>query len=189
MICLVFQAHSDWQEIYIVSPVYFIFVIKLLVVGQSQYIDNIHGKLLVKFVIIIIISLAKYLVCSITNTTQTRTPAFWDTPAAPWLPILVIHIRSQVKQDKVKVTNLKENAKILNFKIWQETLHATHLLKLLCKMYNYEMDPTRTVGFTERTYDAGPTRDGRTDRWPDGVKPIYHNNFVVRGGTITQHLV
>ena len=27
----------------------------------------------------------------------TRTPAFWDTPAALWLPIQVIHIRSQVK--------------------------------------------------------------------------------------------
>ena len=27
----------------------------------------------------------------------TRTPAFWDTPAAPWLTILVIHIKSQVK--------------------------------------------------------------------------------------------
>ena len=27
----------------------------------------------------------------------TWTPAFWDTPIAPWLPILVIHIRSQVK--------------------------------------------------------------------------------------------
>ena len=29
-------------------------------------------------------------------------------------------------------------------------------------MYEYEMDPTRTVGATERTRDAGRT-DGRTD--------------------------
>ena len=31
-------------------------------------------------------------------------------------------------------------------------------------MYKYEMDPTRTVGATEQTRDAGRT---------DGVKPIY----------------
>ena len=44
-------------------------------------------------------------------------------------------------------------------------------------MYKYEMDPTRTVGATEQTRDAG-----RTDRQTDGVKPIYPpNNFVVQG--------
>ena len=37
----------------------------------------------------------------------------------------------------------------------QETVHATHLLKLLGKMNKYEMDPTRTVAATERTCDAG----------------------------------
>ena len=57
-----------------------------------------------------------------------------------------------------------------------ETLHATHLLKLLDKMYKYEIDPTKTVGATERTRDAG-WMDGQTD----GVKPVYPppNNFVV----------
>ena len=55
--------------------------------------------------------------------------------------------------------------------ILQETSHATHLLKLLDKMHKYEMDPTKTVGATERTQDAGRT---------DGVKPVYSpNNFVV----------
>ena len=54
-----------------------------------------------------------------------------------------------------------------NFEILQETLHATHLLKLLDKMYKYEMDLTRTVGATERTRDAGRT-DGRTDGQTDG---------------------
>ena len=43
-----------------------------------------------------------------------------------------------------------------------ETLHATHLMKLLDKMYKYEMDPTRTVGATKRTRDAGQT-DGGTE--------------------------
>ena len=36
-------------------------------------------------------------------------------------------------------------------------------MKFLYKMYKYEMDPTRTVEATERTQDAGRTRDGRTD--------------------------
>ena len=59
-------------------------------------------------------------------------------------------------------------AKNSNFEILQETLHATHLLKLLDKIHKYEMDPTRTVGTTERTQDAGRT-DGQTDRQTDGL--------------------
>ena len=46
------------------------------------------------------------------------------SPAAPWLPILVIHIRSQVKKDKVKVTNLKK-IKILIFEFCK-TLYTWH---------------------------------------------------------------
>ena len=48
-------------------------------------------------------------------------------------------------------------------------------------MYEYEMNPTRTVGATERTRDAG-----RTDRWTDGrtngVKPIYSPTTSLCGG-------
>ena len=46
--------------------------------------------------------------------------------------------------------------------ILQENLYVTHPLQLLDKMYKYEMDPTRTVGHTERTLDVG-RMDGRTD--------------------------
>ena len=67
-------------------------------------------------------------------------------------------------------------AKYSNFEILQETLHATHLLILLDKMYKYEMDPTRTVSATERARDAGLT-DGRMD----GVKPIYPQQFNCAG--------
>ena len=99
-------------------------------------------------------------------------------PAASWLPILVIHIRSQVKTRQSESYKLKKIAKNCNFEILQEPLYATHLLKLLGKMYKYEMDPARTVGATERTCDAGWTRDGcgtdgRTNRQTDRVKPIY----------------
>ena len=43
----------------------------------------------------------------------------------------------------------------MNFLILQEILQATHLLKLPNNMHKYEMDPTRPVGATERTRDAG----------------------------------
>ena len=80
---------------------------------------------------------------------------------------------------KSKLQILKNSIK--NIQILRETLHATHLLKLFDKMCKYEMDPSRTVGATERTQDAG-RMDRRTDGRTDGVKPIYPpNNFVVRG--------
>ena len=60
---------------------------------------------------------------------------------------------------------------------------------LLDKMYKYEMDPTRTVGATERTRDTGQTdrhtdgqTEGRTDGWSETNIPP--NNFVVWGGEI-----
>ena len=60
----------------------------------------------------------------------------------------------------VKVTDLKKLPKNSNFVILQKVFNATHILKLLDKMYKYEMDPIRTVGATEWTWDAG-RMDGR----------------------------
>ena len=66
-------------------------------------------------------------------------------------------------QNKTKSKlQILRNCKNSNCDILREALHATHLLKLLDKVYKYEMDPTRTVGATERTRDAGRT-DGQTD--------------------------
>ena len=56
-------------------------------------------------------------------------------------------------------------------------------------MYEYGMDPTRTVGATERTRDAGRAggqADRRTDGRMDGrietnIPSQAPNNFVVRG--------
>ena len=71
-------------------------------------------------------------------------------------------------------------AKNSNFEILTESLHATHLLKLLDKMYKYEMDPTRNVGATEQTRDAGWT-DGQTDRRTDGQSET-NNKLRCSGG-------
>ena len=98
------------------------------------------------------------------STRTTRPPAL--RYPTPWLHILLIHIRSQIKTSQSQSYTFINTAK--KFQILQETLHATHLLKLLDKMYKYEMGPTRTVGATERTRDAG-----RTDERTDGVKAIY----------------
>ena len=51
------------------------------------------------------------------STRTTRTPVLWDTPAAPWLPILVIHIRSWVKTRQSQSYKLKKTAKNANFEI------------------------------------------------------------------------
>ena len=62
----------------------------------------------------------------LTITTTTRTPAFWDTPTAPWLPILVIHIRSQVKTRQSQSYKLKKKKpKIQIFKFCQK-FHKRH---------------------------------------------------------------
>ena len=46
-------------------------------------------------------------------------PVFWDSPPAPWLPILVIHIRSQVKTRQIQSYKFKKIAKNSNFEILQ----------------------------------------------------------------------
>ena len=96
-----------------------------------------------------------------------------DTPAASWLPIL---LDPKSKEDKVKVTNLKNLPKFQIFEFWNK--HYTHvlcnvclkiqifywdLLKLLDKMCKYEMDPTSIVEDAERTRFC-PQTDRRT-RW------------------------
>ena len=91
--------------------------------------------------------------------------------AASWLPILLSHIGSQVKRRQSQSYKFKEFAKIL-----KQTLHATHLLKLLDKMCKYEMDPTSIV---EDTVDTILSTDGQTDK----VKPVYPPfNFVEAWG-------
>ena len=116
------------------------------------------------------------MICSISKLEQLECLHSEICPATPWLPILVVHIRFQVKiKTKLKLQILKID-KASNFIVLQQTVHTTYVLKLLDKMYKYEMDPTRIVGATEQTRDAGQTdgrTDGQTDGWTDGVQTIY----------------
>ena len=99
------------------------------------------------------------------TTRTTRTPAFWGYPPPPHdYPYHWVILDPKSKEDKVKVTNLKNSTK---FQILKRSLHVTHLLKLLDKMCKYEMDPMSIVEDTERTRFCPQTdrrTDGRTDR-------------------------
>ena len=64
----------------------------------------------------------------------------------PWLPILLIHIRSKVKnktKSRLQIKKKLPNIHILDF--CQKSLHETHLLELFDKMYTYEMDPASII--------------------------------------------
>ena len=94
-------------------------------------------------------------------TRTTRTPAFWGYPPPPHdYPLYWVILDPKSKEDKVKVTNFKNLPK---FQIFKQTLHATHLLKLLDKMCKYEMDPMSIVKDTEQTRFC-PQTDRQT-RW------------------------
>ena len=108
-----------------------------------------------------------------------------DTPTTSSLPILLSHIRSQVKRRQSQSYKFKELTKMSNLWIWEQTLHGTHLLKLLIKMCKYKMDPMSIVEDTERTRFC-PQTDKRTERRRDKVKPVYPPfNFVEAGNIIT----
>ena len=99
-------------------------------------------------------------VCSKTRT--TRTPAFWGYPPPPHdYPYHWVILDPKSKEDKVKVTNLKNSPK---FQILKRALHTTHFLELLDNMCKYEMDPMSIVEDTERTRLCPQT---------DKVIPVY----------------
>ena len=108
---------------------------------------------------------------------------FWGYPRRP----MIIHTIDQLildpksKQDTVKVTKFKEFAKFF-FLILKKPLHVTHLLKLLDKMCNYEMDPASIVEDTEQRWFC-PQMDWQTRwnqytpfqlRWAGGIKMTMH---------------
>ena len=100
-----------------------------------------------------------------------------DTPLPPHdYPYYWVILDPKSKEDSQHY-KFKEFAKISIF--LKQTLHVTHLLKLLDKMCKYEMDPMSIV--EERTRFCPQMTDGRTNK----VKPVYPPfNFVEAGGMI-----
>ena len=111
------------------------------------------------------------------STRTTRMPAFWDTPRHPMITHPSDSRQTPIQNKTKSKLQILKNCQIFQF--WNVVKNVAHLLKLLDKMYKYEMDPTRTAGTTERTRDAG-----RTDRQTDGEKPIYPTTTSLCGGII-----
>ena len=105
-------------------------------------------------------------------------PAFWRYHPPPHdYPYYWVILDPKSKKDKVKVTNLKNSPKFQFVLISKQTLHVTHLIKLLEKMCKYHMDPTSIVEDSEQTRFCP-----QTDRQTDKVKPVYPPfNFVEAG--------
>ena len=108
-----------------------------------------------------------------------------DTPATPWLPILLIHIGPQVKTRHSQSYIFKEFAKTLYLWILKKkTFHRIHLLKLLDKMWKYKMYLASVMDDTEQNRFC-PQMDRRTSMQSfilflklaamDKMKPIYHH--------------
>ena len=115
-----------------------------------------------------------------TITRTTRPPSFWGYPPPPHdYPYYWVILDPKLKEDSQSY-KFKDFAKISNLWILKQTLHATHLLKLLDKIWKYEMDPMSIVEDTERTRFCPQTdkrMDGRT-RWNQYTPPF---NFVDAG--------
>ena len=125
---------------------------------------NLFYRILVLHYALIIILYLTLVLHNALITRTTRRPSFWGYPLPPHdYPCHWVILDPKSKEDKVKVTNLKNS----NFWILKRALHATHLLKLLDKMCKYEMDPMSIVENTERTRFYGQT-DRRTDGQTDG---------------------
>ena len=96
-------------------------------------------------------------------------------PTATWLPILLIHIRSQVKTRQSQSYKFKKIAKNSNFKILQATLHATHT-SCLIRCINMK--------WIQPKLKALQSRHGMREGWTEWNQYTPPNKFVVWGGII-----
>ena len=81
-------------------------------------------------------------------------------------------------KSKLQIPTICQKFKFWKFTITLTGLHATHRLKMLDKMYKYEMDPTSIVEDTERTRLC-PQTDGKTGGQRETSIPPF--NFVEAG--------
>ena len=140
-----------------------------------------------------------------TLTRTTRTPAFWGYPPPPHdYPYHWVILDPKSKEDKVKVTNLKNSSKFQIFQFWNRhyTRHTFFSCLIRCanmkwiqwvflkiqSRHNFVHRRTdgRMDGRTDGQTDG--RTDGRTDGQTDKVIPVYPPfNFVEVGGIITPH--
>ena len=108
-------------------------------------------------------------VCEIEITRTTRTPAFWGYPLPPNdYPYHWVILDPRSKEDKVKVTNLKNSPKFQIFECWNR--HYTRHTFWSCLIRCANMKWIRWVLLKIQSgHDSVHRRtDGRTDRRTDG---------------------
>ena len=116
------------------------------------------------------------------RTKTTRTPVFWDTPCCPWLPILMIHIRSRVKTWQRQNYKCKKLSKIQILKFCKKlytrpTLWSSLIRCITMKWIQPEVQALQS---------GQGMWDGRTDRRTDGrSKTNIPPTTLLCGGIIT----
>ena len=125
---------------------------------------------------------------TVPNTTRTiKTPSFWGYPPPPHdYPYHWVILDPKSKEDKVKVTNLKNSPKFQSFEFWNG--HYTRHTFLSCLIRCANMKWIRWVLLKIQSgHDSVHRRtdgqtDGRTDGQTDKVIPVYPPiNFVEAG--------
>ena len=97
---------------------------------------------------------------------------------------MIIHTSKSLQIPSQNETKLKLQIQNQSFEILQETLHATHLLKLLDKIVNIKWIEPELKALQRGHGMRGGRTDVRTDRRADGVKPIYTQQLRCAGGII-----
>ena len=106
-----------------------------------------------------------------------------DTPTASWLPLLLSHIGSQSKEDKVKIKNFKNLPKFQICKYWNK-LYIQHPFGS-CLIRCANMKWIQWVLLKIQRGHICPQTDRWRDRQTDKVKPVYPPfNFVEAEGII-----
>ena len=144
------------------------FSIKTAVPGIG--IHSYHkGKTVLDHSILIIgISIPVRLHLLLTRT--TRTPVFWGHPLLPHdHPYHWVLLDPKSKEDKVKVTNLKNSSKLLIFQVWNR--HNTRQTFVSCLIRCAHMNWIRWVLL--KTQSGHDSVHRRTDGQTDKVKPVY----------------
>ena len=122
------------------------------------------------------------------KTRTTRTPAFWGYPQPPHdYPYYWVILDPKSKEDKVKVTNLKNLPKFQKFKFWNK--HYTRHTFWSCLIRCANMKWIRRVLLKIQSgHDSVHRRtDGRTDRWTDGQGETSIPPFQLRWSETIQH--
>ena len=119
------------------------------------------------------------------KTITTRTPAFWRYPPPPHdYPYHGVMLDPKSKEDKVKVTNLKNTPKLQIFEFWNKCYMWHTFWGCLIRCAN--MKWIRQVLLKIQSGHDSVHR--RTDGQTDEVKPVYPPfNFVEAGGIKIHH--